>query len=163
MEQNDTQTVRLSITMLQSAHDKIEELSNELGVSMAHIIRLAIEKRLNDYLSSVRYIDKEQGEEIYNISIQIADNSRLILNNIRRIGVNYNQELRLKNAEKKYHDILKEKNIGIAKMTEAKDEYDKAKNDIEATCFNKEELSELLHSFEAITDEMKELVCHIHG
>ena len=163
MERNDTQTVRMSVTMSQSAHDKIMELAKECNASMAHIIRLAIEKRLNDYLSSIRYIDKEQGEEIYNISIQIADNSRLILNNVRRIGVNYNQELRLKNAEKKYHDILKEKNVGIAKMTDAKNEYDKAKNDIEATCFNKEELSELLHNFEAITDEMKGLVCRIHG
>lgn len=160
---NVKDTVRMSVTMSADTHRALKKLADEYHVSIAFVVRVAIEKRLSDYLGTLRYIDREQGEKIYNVTAEIADNSRNILNNVRRIGINYNQELKLKNVEEKYRAVLKEKNVGYDKMTKAKDEYDKAKADIENNSLNKEELNILLHGFESAADTMKGLVWHIHG
>lgn len=160
---NMKSTVRMSVTMSADTHRALKRLAEEYHVSIAFVVRVAIEKRLNDYFGTFRYIDRQQAEKIYNVTAEIADNSRNILNNVRRIGINYNQELKLKNAEEKYHAVLKEKNIGYEAMSKAKDEYDKVKADIENNSLNKEELNELLQRFEVAADVMKGLVWHIHG
>ncbi len=166
MVQNDCSkcknTVRMSVSMSTDTYNAASKLAAEFNVSIASIIRLAIEKRLNDYLSNVRYIDHDLAEKICNTAEEIADNSRLILSNIRRIGINYNQELRLKNAEHKYRSLMQSSTIGYKRMVEAKDEYEKAKSEIEKSCLNKEELGDLFARFEAATEEMRLLTCLIH-
>lgn len=166
MVQNDCSKckngVRMSVSMSTDTYNAASKLAAEFNVSIASIIRLAIEKRLNDYLSNVRYIDHDLAEKICNTAEEIADNSRLILSNIRRIGINYNQELRLKNAKNKYHSILQSSNNDYKRWMEAKDEYEKAKSEIEKSCLNKEELGDLFARFEAATEEMRLLTCLIH-
>ena len=76
------------------------------------------------------------------------------------IGINYNQELKLKNAENKYRSVMREAG-GTDRMLEAKDEYDKAKSEIEQTCFNKDELYGLLSDFEGAAEKMGEVIWHI--
>ena len=147
--------------MSTDTYNAASKLAAEFNVSIASIIRLAIEKRLNDYLSNVRYIDHDLAEKICNTAEEIADNSRLILSNIRRIGINYNQELRLKNAEQKYLSVMQGSTISYNRMAEAKDEYEKAKSEIEKNCLNQEELNDLFTRFESVAEEMRELICLI--
>lgn len=120
-----------------------------------------IDKNLAIYLGTVRYIDKEQADDILNVSMEISDSCRNILNNVKRIGINYNQELRLKNAEAKYRSIMEEKGRDIYSQIEAKDELDKAKKDIEHTCLNKEELNDLRSGFEAAAEKIEEAIWRI--
>lgn len=120
-----------------------------------------IDKNLAIYLGTVRYIDKEQADDILNVSMEISNSFRSILNNVRRIGINYNQELRLKNAEAKYRSIMEEKGRDIYSQIEAKDELDKAKKDIEQTCLNKEELNDLRSGFEAAAEKIEEAIWRI--
>lgn len=120
-----------------------------------------IDKNLAIYLGTVRYIDKEQADDILNVSMEISNSCRSILNNVRRIGINYNQELRLKNAEAKYRSIMEEKGRDIYSQIEAKDELDKAKKDIEQTCLNKEELNDLRSGFEAAAEKIEEAIWRI--
>ena len=165
MVQNDCSkcknAVRMSVSMSVDTYNAISELAAEFHQSKASVVRYAVEKRLNDYLSNVRYIDHEQAEKIHNTATEIADNSRLILSNIRRIGINYNQELRLKNAEQKYLSVMQGSTISYNRMAEAKDEYEKAKSEIENNCLNKEELHDLLARFEAAAEEMTVMTCLI--
>ena len=166
MVQNDCSkcknTVRMSVSMSADTHNALSELAAGFNVSKASIVRLAIEKRLDNYLSDLRYIDHDQAERICNTAEEIADNIRLIRNNIQRIGINYNQELRLKNAKNKYHSILQSSNNDYKWCIEAKDEYEKAKSEIEKSCLNKEELNDLFARFETAAEEMRLLTCLIH-
>lgn len=61
---------------------------------------------------------------------------RDILNNARRIGINYNQELRLKNAQKKYHDILNDYKASSDERYKAFDEFKNEESEIKKTCLN---------------------------
>lgn len=51
--------------------------------------------------------------------------------------------------------------ISYNRMAEAKDEYEKAKSEIEKNCLNKEELNDLFTRFESVAEEMRELICLI--
>ena len=148
---------RLSVGLSEKTYNELRELAEQHGESVASVIRLVIDKNLGDYLGTIRYIDREQGENILNVSMEISDLCRNILNNVRRIGINYNQELKLKNAENKYRSVMREA-VGTDRMLEAKDEYDQAKAEIEQTCFNKDELYELLSDFEAAAKKMGEVI-----
>ena len=68
-----------------------------------------IDKNLAIYLGTVRYIDKEQADDILNVSMEISDSCRNILNNVKRIGINYNQELRLKTQRRNIGRLWKKK------------------------------------------------------
>lgn len=154
--------VRMSVSLPSETYNSLVGLAREYNVSMAFVIRLAVEKRLSDYLGGIRYIDREQADKIHTAAMEILDEIRLILNNIRRIGINYNQELRLKNAEKKYNALIAEKGVSYITRYEAKEEFRKAKSEAESVCFNKEELQNLLCRFEAAADKFEDFAWHIH-
>ena len=149
--------VRMSVSLPSETYNSLVGLAREYNVSMAFIIRLAVEKRLSDYLGGIRYIDREQADKIHTAAMEILDETRLILNNIRRIGVNYNQELRLKNAEKKYESAIAGKGVGYIVKYEAREEYRKAKSEAEKACLSKEELLDLLARFELAADKLEDL------
>lgn len=155
--------VRISVSIPRNTYNELRDLAKEFDVSIASVMRLATENRLKEYLGTIRYIDSEQGEKILDTALDVSDNCRKILNNVKRIGVNYNQELKLKNAESKYHSVLRSSTASYARRAEAKDEYDKVKSEIDDTSLNKTELYNLLSQFEAAADKMKELTWLIQG
>ena len=80
----------------------IDDISDRHCVSKAEIIRLGFQSDLIKYLGNVEYVDANQGAEIRKLFGEICtelSRSRMELN---RIGVNYNQEMRLKNARAIY-------------------------------------------------------------
>lgn len=152
---------RLSVSLSEKTYNELLQMAEKYGESIASVIRIALDKNLAIYLGTVRYIDKEQADDILNVSMEISDYCRNILNNVKRIGINYNQELRLKNAEAKYRSIMEEKGRDIYSQIEAKDELDKAKKDIELTCLNKEELNDMRSGFEAAAEKIEEAIWRI--
>ncbi len=155
--------VRISVSIPRNTYNELRDLAKEFDVSIASVMRLATENRLKEYLGTIRYIDSEQGEKILDTALDVSDNCRKILNNVKRIGVNYNQELKLKNAESKYHSVLISSTASYARRAEAKDEHDKVKSEIADTSLNKTELYNLLSQFEAAADKMKGLTWLIQG
>lgn len=153
-------THRLSVSLSEKTYNELRKLAEKYGESIASVIRIAIDKNLAIYLGTVRYIDKEQADDILKVSMEISDSCRNILNNVKRIGINYNQELRLKNAEAKFRPIMEENGSDIARIL-AKDELDAAKKDIEQTCLNKEELNDLRSGFEAAAEKIEEAIWRI--
>ena len=80
----------------------IDDISDRHSVSKAEIIRLGFQSDLIKYLGNVEYVDANQGAEIRKLFGEICtelSRSRMELN---RIGVNYNQEMRLMNARAIY-------------------------------------------------------------
>ncbi len=152
-----TNMVHTSVSIPRNTYNSLCDLAKEFNVSISSVIRLAIENRLSDYLGTIRYIDREQGEKILDTALEISDNCRKILNNIRRIGVNYNQELRLKNAESKYHSVLISTTASCNSIIDAMNEYEREKAIIENSCLNKDELLNLLSQFEVAADKLKGL------
>lgn len=152
---------RLSVSLSEKTYNEFLKMAEKHGESIASVIRIALDKNLAIYLGTVRYIDKEQADDILKVLMDISDTNSKILNNVKRIGINYNQELRLKNAEAKYRSIMEEKGHDIYSQIEAKDELDKAKKDIEQTCLNKEELNDLRSGFEAAAEKIEEAIWRI--
>lgn len=151
---------RLSVSLSEKTYNELRKLAEKYGESIASVIRIALDKNLAIYLGTVRYIDKEQANTILNVLMEISDTNNKILNNVKRIGINYNQELRLKNAEAKCQSVMKENGSDFAKML-AIDELEKAKKDIEHTCLNKEELNDLRSGFEAAAEKIEEAIWRI--
>lgn len=152
---------RLSVSFSEKTYNELLEMAEKHGESIASVIRVALDKNLAIYLGTVRYIDKEQADEILKVLMEISDTIKKILNNVKRIGINYNQELRLKNAEAKYLAIMEEKGHNMDSILDAKEELDNAKKDIEQTCLNKEELNDMRSGFEAAAEKIEEALWRI--
>lgn len=142
---------------------QLRGLSEEFGVSLAEVVRVAIEQELENYFGNVRYIDHEQALEIKKAIAELTAICRDILNNARRIGINYNQELRLKNAQKKYHDILNDYKASTVKRNKAFDEFKNEESEIKKTCLNIDVLKNILERFEAAMHKAEVLSWLIHG
>ena len=153
-------THRLSVSLSEKTYNELLEMAEKHGESIASVIRIALDKNLAIYLGTVRYIDKEQADDILKVLMDISDTNNKILNNVKRIGINYNQELRLKNAEAKCQSVMNGNGSDLAKML-AIDEFESAKKDIEQTCLNKEELNDLRSGFEAAAEKIEEAIWRI--
>ena len=151
-------TVRLS----KSAYSELCKLSEEYDRPFGEIVRIAVELEYKKYRSSIRYIDRKQASEILAAVLKLTDICKGILNNIRRVGISYNQELHLKNAEKMFHDVLKNKNASADQRIAAKDIYDKETAKNQGTCLNRGELKSILEQFEAVAKKAEVLSWHIH-
>ena len=153
---------RITVSFCEKTYNELCGLAKEFGMSLSAVTRIALEENLRIYFGKVRYIDGEQAEEIRKATLDILDNCRKIYNEMNRIGVNYNQEIRLKNAEAKWNKIAVEKYISAEKKYEAHMEYEAVKSDVAANIyFSKEEVFKLLYEYKSVTETIKELVCRI--
>ena len=153
---------RITVSFCEKTYNELCGLAKEYGMSLSSVTRIALEENLRIYFGKVRYIDGEQAEEIRKTLLEILDSCRKIYNEMNRIGVNYNQEIRLKNAEAKYEAIKYDDGVGVFRRNEAKAEYEAVKSDVEAnTYFSKEEVDTLLDQYKNVTKTMQELVCRI--
>ncbi len=158
---NKEKLISATVRLPESVYLHIKKLSEEFNESFSSVVRFAVEGELKKYLGTVRYINQEQATEILTAVNELTCVCRVILNEVRRIGVNFNQEIRLKNAYKKYVDIQMQKNVSIDKIYRAKEEYDAEIKEINNTCLDKKELDDILTRFEKNVDKVEELLWHI--
>lgn len=90
-------TVRFS----KDALDAIRQVAEMNGTSMGDIVRLCVDNRLIKYLQSVLFIDYDQGQDFQNAVFGIADELQKIRWELHKIGVNYNQEVKVLNEVNK--------------------------------------------------------------
>ena len=156
------QLVPVTVRLPENVYFQTKELAEIFSLSFASVARITLEANLENYLGTVKYIDKEQADKISEAVRELTAECREIKNNIKRIGINYNQEIRLKNITQKYHDVLNDKTASEHRRLEARKEYEDAVKSIDDTCLNKTELKELLERFEAAADKAEELAWLIH-
>lgn len=81
---------------------EIRDIAAENGISQAELIRIIVAGKLHLYLGDVKIIDQQQAEDL---KIQIVNLYTVISevrNELKRIGVNYNQAVRRLNFERKF-------------------------------------------------------------
>lgn len=87
-------TVRFSLDEAQAFSD----LADEYHMTLSEVIRSATSGELDRYLGRIKYVDKDQGRAI-NANIIILGNVMMdVGDQLRKIGVNFNQIARRINA-----------------------------------------------------------------
>ena len=89
--------VRTEVRFTAEANKALDEIAEENGISKAQLIRYIVDNRMVDYLRSIKFIDPEQGEEIQREIVHVMNELTAVKNELRRIGVNYNQEIKNQN------------------------------------------------------------------
>ena len=86
----------ITIRFTQEIYDALSEIADEFEVSMATVIRLAVDNNLSKYLGEVKYINTEQAKVINHNIGTLGKELFDIKKQLKHIGRNYNQELRMK-------------------------------------------------------------------
>ncbi len=138
-KQQEVKLVPITIRFSEDAYNSIGTVASLNHMSKAEIVRLAVDRRLIEFLSTVYWADEEQGEairkELYNIGTALSNIER----EINKIGVNYNQEIKLKHIQQKYagktdvymlkRKIKEEDEVKAGTKDFSKDEFKKVMED----------------------------------
>ena len=122
-------TIRISI----EAYNTVSSLAAEYHVKKADILRMAIDSNLEKYLGHIRYLDADQGRIINQNIIKLGNLLIDIRDQLRRIGVNFNREVKLRNIERKKKVIEAKEHtylntgdiITVKKLLEEKEKLEK--------------------------------------
>lgn len=166
---------RITITFPSDTYETLQQFADDWEISFAEVVRLAVGGNLERYLGSVRYLNDNQGRQALDNQKRLTKKVTDIFNEmqgirlqIRRIGINYNQQVRALNTEKK----IREEQAKLAKLPEAKRdavqrEIDKLRSDLwfnnQSKQFSKKEVEELLKQFDRSAAKAGDALCRIQG
>ena len=104
---------RMTITIPVDTYNELKKFADEWHISFSEVVRLAISSNLKDYFDNVRYVDSEQAKLILQNQSVINKNicalfnqTQDVRNELRRIGINYNQQVKLMHLRKKKEEEL---------------------------------------------------------
>ena len=92
----------ITVRFTEDAWEAIRDIAESNGLSQAEVVRMAVAGNLSRYLGDIRFVDPKQGEQIRRCVASLVDIVSAIRIELNRIGVNYNQEVRVLNTEAKY-------------------------------------------------------------
>ena len=164
--------VPVTVRFSQAAYDAISELAEEYGVSIATVVRLAVDGNLERYLGNLRYVDKADSRRIMAGIAAAANIMQDVGNQLRRIGVNYNQLAKLENMRAKkarmetdwkkrshtYDEIVKYKR-DLDAVNAAIDAAEKAQQNGDE--LSREQLDNLIKRYESASAELGAALWHI--
>lgn len=104
----------VTVRLTETAYNALTEIASEHGLSLAEVVRLAVDMDLEKYRRDFKCADYDQGKAIQGQLLTLANTMQDVLFQLRRLGVNYNQELKLR--QKELLDIQAEK-AAAAKLT----------------------------------------------
>ena len=96
---SDEKLKGLTVRFTESAYDTIKELAEMNEKSMADIVRLCVDECLVEYLRSVVFVNRAQGRDLQDGFFTLTRELEDIRYEINKIGVNYNQEVRMLHAQ----------------------------------------------------------------
>lgn len=142
--------------------NEIRKASNELGVSMAEVIRLAVSGQLTEYKTKVNFVDVKQGmevarkvNELKKVICKMYEELNGVRTELNRIGVNYNQEIRLMQIQKKFANT-KDAKEKLRLRKEEKDVRNESRLNV-----SKGEIDMWIGRLESAFKEAGETLCHI--
>lgn len=89
--------VRTEVRFTAEANEALDEIAKEHNISKAQLLRYIVDNRMVDYLGSIKFIDPEQGKKIQQDIMRVMNELTAVKTELRRIGVNYNQEIKNQN------------------------------------------------------------------
>ena len=149
----------------------LKELSEAYGISLSSIIRHGTCGNVAKILGEIWYVDRQQAAEIDSHIVTLANIMKDIRVELHRIGVNYNQEIRLRQIEKKRAELAEQrrKTLSSGSLDWNVDDDDISLEDAVKRIKSKseplsvEKLNELLTRYEVATQKASEALCRIHG
>ena len=141
----------------------IHEVAEEYGCSFAEVVRVAVDNRLEEYFGTLRYVDVDTGKNINRNIAAIGTTLQEGLYQMKRIGYNYNQELKLKHIEEKRRRLAAKAvadgvNQGEKKEIERQQKLlsEQEKSLRSMPTLDKKELDSLLKRYEKLAKEIGE-------
>lgn len=132
----------------------IRSVAAEHGCSAAELVRIATCGNIERYLGSMVYVDAEQGKQIEGMLRGILSEMEQTRRELHRIGINFNQRLKLENIERKMQSSSS-LTFKVNYMSE-KIEIEKSGN-----LLDKGELDALMGRFEAAAEKAGNGLWHI--
>lgn len=142
----------------------IKQLADEYDLSDSQVIRLAMNGGMEEFLGNIQYVDKETGLAMKEAVMRCGNIMQSVQNELHRIGVNFNQALKLEYVRKKEEALDREWKYGSVDarlgVSEKRKNLEKEKEEIESGTgtLSKEELDKLLERYEAATKEVSKLL-----
>lgn len=140
----DNRLVPITVRFTADAMDVIQQIAEANKMSKAELVRMAVDDRLIKYLESVVFIDEDQGEKVRKELYELGTVLGEIKLELNRIGVNINQQTRIKNMQYKYGGA-------VAKAGE--------KNNLAFSG----EMNIIMKRFEDAAKRVGDALCHILG
>ncbi|BAN93870.1 plasmid transfer protein [Streptococcus dysgalactiae] len=128
--------VPMTVRFSREANEVFQELADRNGVSKAQVVRIAAAGGLERYFGNLRYIDREQADAINSNLIILANELSEMKHQIRRIGVNFYQDLKLKYEGKLDRDV---------------------------EILDMQKLEDIMTNYEQVAQEVSEALWHIQG
>lgn len=146
--------VPTTVRFTSAGMDAVNQLAKLNGISTAEMIRYIVDENLEKYLSKVVFVEHSDAVEFRKILHEVLTEMSFIKTELKRIGINYNQEMKLKQIENKYSDIF----ISYEDMMLKDAEIKEVKN---SESLSIEKLNSLMSRFEEASKKVGELVCLI--
>lgn len=154
-EQNEQDRLeKTTVRFTKGALSVIDELAEMNGRTRAEIIRLVVDNRLASYLPKVTFVEHEDALQYRKELADLLTVMEDIRNELHRIGVNYNQELKMKHIKAKYGDL---KNMNYDTIAMRRRELDEVEKNTKT--LNKQELEQLMQRFEQASQKVGEALC----
>lgn len=145
----------MTIRFSADAWDAIESLARKNDMNKTELVRTALAGNLARYLGTIRIIDERQAAEIKALIKELFNEVSAVKMELHRIGVNYNQAVRLKQIERKYANPK----LDVSATLRRFDEEEKVKK--ECKDFSQENIDALMIRYEKATSEVGEILCRI--
>lgn len=143
LNQNDT-LIPITVRFTVAAMSVIGEIAEANRMSKAELIRMAVDDRLIKYLEQVIFLEKEEAEtvrkELYELGTVLGE----IKYELHRIGVNINQQTKIKNMQYKH-------GITAGELDE--------RNNLDFS----DQMENIMRRFEAALKKAGDELCHILG
>ena len=146
----------VTVRFTAEAWEAIRDTAAENGVSMAELVRMAVAGNLSRYLGDIRIVDQQQAAEIKKAITALCDTVSRTEMELHRIGLNYNQEVRLMQIQRKYGDT---KYASFQTLIRKSEEETAVKQD--SANLDKAELEKLISRYEQATKQVGDLLCRI--
>jgi hypothetical protein len=152
MAEKQDKLVPLTVRFTGPAVETIRTVAKEHGLSLAEIIRFTMDNKLSEYLGSIQFVDYDQGKDIEKELHVLINMTQKVGQELNRIGVNYNQEIKLRHLQERYDA----KKMTMDERLRWKQEYAEAQYG--QSTLSKEELDELLTRYENVSKRVGELL-----
>lgn len=137
----------LTIRVTPSMYDAITSVSEQKSVSKSIVCRLMFTDRLAEYLGTQNYIDKDDSKELIKLLNDLLTTVGQIKSELNRIGINYNQEVRLMHIREKNGD-------NVIKMMQEEKEILNGVNTV-----NIEDIRKLIDQQDKVITKAGEMAC----
>ena len=166
--------IPLTTRFTEPTYGIIRDLSLDYNESMAEVTRIATEESLDKYFSVIRWLDHEDAKVInHNIAIT-AKLFKDAVFQLRKIGVNYNQDVQIKNLQRKIDEYTKKiQSLGptettlLSKYLEEQNALMKQKEKLEAQIrdhgLDVNVIENLVNQLTAATTKCGDELCRILG